>query len=134
MGRLTRDPQVRYSSGENPVAVARFSLAVDRRFAKRDDANAQTADFINIVAIGRNGEFADKWLRQGTKVCLRGRLQTSSYTNKEGQKIFATEVMAEEIEFAESKRQSDAPAEQPKQTETQKADDGFSSIPDGSGS
>lgn len=128
MGRLTRDPQVRYSSGENPVAVARFSLAVDRRFAKRDDANAQTADFINIVAIGRNGEFADKWLRQGTKVCLRGRLQTSSYTNKEGQKIFTTEVMAEEIEFAESKRQGSD--EKPKQTgETKENSDGFMSLP-----
>ena len=113
MGRLCKDPIIRYSSGENPVAVAMFSLAVDRRFAKRDDANAQTADFINIVAIGRNGEFADKWLRQGTKVCLRGRLQTGSYTNKEGQKVFTTEVMTEEIEFAESKKQ-DAPAEKPK--------------------
>ena len=128
IGRLTRDPQVRYSSGENPVAVARFSLAVDRRFAKRDDANAQTADCINIVAIGRNGEFADKWLRQGTKVCLRGRHQTSSYTNKEGQKIFTTEVMAEEIEFAESKRQGSD--EKPKQAEETKEDsDGFMSLP-----
>lgn len=128
MGRLTRDPQVRYSSGENPVAVARFSLAVERRFAKRDDANTQTADFINIVAIGRNGEFADKWLRQGTKVCLRGRLQTGSYTNNEGQKIFTTEVMAEEIEFAESKRQGSD--EKPRQTEeTKGASDGFMSLP-----
>ena len=103
MGRLTRDPEVRYSQGEQPMAIARYTLAVDRRFAKRDDPNAQTADFIRCTAFGRQAEFVNKYLHQGTKVCLSGRIQTGSYVNKEGQTVYTTDVIVETIEFAESK-------------------------------
>jgi len=104
MGRLTRDPEVRYSQGENSMAIARYSLAVDRRGSKRDSgSNEQTADFINIVAFGKSGEFAEKYLHKGMKICVSGRIQTGSYTNKEGQKVYTTEVVAEDQEFCESK-------------------------------
>jgi single-strand DNA-binding protein len=103
MGRLTRDPEVRYSNNsEQPLAIARFSLAVDRRF-NRNNSDGQTADFINCVSFGKTAEFAEKYLHKGTKVCLDGRIQTGSYTNKEGQKVYTTEVVAENVEFAESK-------------------------------
>lgn len=102
MGRLTKDPEVRYSQGENPMAVARYSLAVDRRGAKKD--GEQTADFINCVAFGKSGEFAEKYLHKGTKIVVIGRIQTGSYTNKEGQKVYTTDVVVEETEFAESKK------------------------------
>ena len=105
MGRLTRDAEVRYSQGENSTAIARFSLAVDRRF--RRDGDEQTADFISCVAFGRNGEFAEKYLKQGTKIAITGRIQTGSYTNKDGNKVYTTEVVVEEQEFAESKAASD---------------------------
>ena len=101
MGRLTRDPEVRYAQGENAMAIARFSLAVDRR--RQNNADGQTADFINIVAFGRLGEFAEKYLHKGTKVALSGRIQTGSYTNKDGVKVYTTDIIAEDIEFAESK-------------------------------
>ena len=104
MGRLTRDAEVRYSQGENSTAIARFSLAVDRRF--RRDGDEQTADFISCVAFGRNGEFAEKYLKQGTKIAITGRIQTGSYTNKDGNKVYTTEVVVEEQEFAESKNAS----------------------------
>ncbi|MCI8375479.1 MAG: single-stranded DNA-binding protein [Lachnospiraceae bacterium] len=100
MGRLTRDPDVRYSQGENATAVARYTLAVDRRFRRDGD---QTADFIGCVAFGRQAEFAEKYLRQGTKIAITGRIQTGSYTNREGQKVYTTDVVVEEQEFAESK-------------------------------
>lgn len=100
MGRLTRDPEVRYGSGENSTAVARYTIAVDRRF-KRD--GEQNADFIGCVAFGRNAEFAEKYLRQGTKIVLTGRIQTGSYTNRDGQKVYTTDIVVEEQEFAESK-------------------------------
>ena len=100
MGRLTRDPDVRYSQGENSTAVARYSLAVDRRFSKNEE---NSTDFINIVAFGKAGEFAEKYLHKGTKVLVTGRIQTGSYTNKEGQKVYTTDVVAEDQEFAESK-------------------------------
>ena len=104
MGRLTRDPEVRYSQGDNAMAIARYSLAVDRRGSKKDSgSNEQTADFINIVAFGKAGEFAEKYLHKGTKVLVTGRIQTGSYTNKEGQKVYTTDVVAEDQEFAESK-------------------------------
>ena len=106
MGRLTKDPNVRYTTGDNQTAVARFTLAVDRRFAKRDDPSAQTADFIGCVAFGKTGEFADKYLRQGTKVAIVGRIQTGQYENSDGQRVYTTDVVAEEIEFAESKKAS----------------------------
>lgn len=123
MGRLTRDPEVRYSAGDNSTAVARYTLAVNRRF-KRD--NEPTADFIPCVAFGKAAEFAEKWFRQGMQVTISGRIQTGSYTNREGRKIYTTEVVLEEQEFAESKRDGNAPAPQPADT-----GDGFMNIPDG---
>lgn len=101
MGRLTRDPDVRYSSGENSMAVARYTLAVDRQY-RRD--GEQSADFISCVAFGKNGEFAEKYLRQGIKIAVEGRIQTGSYTNKDGNKVYTTDVVVERHEFAESKR------------------------------
>ena len=107
MGRLTRDPEVRYSQAAEPLAIARYTLAVDRRFQRRDNSgNEQTADFISCVAFGRNGEFAEKYLKQGTKIAITGRIQTGSYTNKDGNKVYTTEVIVEEQEFAESKNAS----------------------------
>ena len=103
MGRLTRDPEVRYSQGESSTAVARFTLAVDRRFARRDNGNEQSADFIGCVAFGKTGEFVEKYFRQGSKAVVCGRIQTGSYTNKDGQKVYTTDVVVEEVEFAESK-------------------------------
>ena len=109
MGRLTRDPEVRYSSGENGTCVARFTLAVDRRTREK------AADFIPCVAFGKSGEFAEKWFRQGSKVLVTGRIQTGSYTNRDGQKVYTTDVVVEEQEFAESKSaEKDKPKEEPK--------------------
>jgi single-strand DNA-binding protein len=101
IGRLVADPEVRYSQGENATAVARYRLAVDRRFKKEGDE--QTADFISCVAFGKNGDFAEKYLHKGTKIAVTGRIQTGSYTNKEGQKVYTTDVIVEEHEFCESK-------------------------------
>ena len=107
MGRLTRDPEVRYSQAAEPLAIARYTLAVDRRFQRRDNSgNEQTADFISCVAFGRNGEFAEKYLKQGTKIAITGRIQTGSYTNRDGQKVYTTDVIVEDQEFAESKSAS----------------------------
>ena len=100
MGRLTADPDVRYSQGDNPTAVAKYTLAVDRRF-KRD--GEPTADFIRCVVFGKPAEFTEKYFRKGTKICISGRIQTGSYTNREGQKVYTTEVFVEEQDFAESK-------------------------------
>ena len=117
VGRLTRDPEVRYSQGNNATAVARYTVAVDRRF--RRDGDSQTADFIGCVAFGRQAEFAEKYLRKGTKIALTGRIQTGSYTNRDGQKVYTTDVVVEEQEFAESKAASAehaanfAPADRP---------------------
>ena len=105
MGRLTRNPDVRYSQGEKATCVARYTLAVNRRFRREGD---QDADFINCVAFGRNGEFAEKYLRKGTKIAATGRIQTGSYTNKDGVRVYTTEVVIEEQEFAESKNSSSA--------------------------
>lgn len=99
MGRLVRDPEVRYSSGENQMAVARYTLAVDRRGKNQDNL----ADFISCVAFGKAGEFAEKYLHKGTKIVLTGRIQTGSYTNKDGQRVYTTDIVAEDQEFAESK-------------------------------
>ena len=135
MGRLTRDPEVRYSQGETPMAIARYSLAVDRRF-NRNSQDGQTADFINCVAFGRNGEFAEKYLRKGTKVLAEGRIQTGSYTNKDGVKVYTTEVVVENQEFAESKSSQGgdggyAPAQGSGAPAPAGAGDGFMNIPDG---
>ena len=102
MGRLTRDPEVRYSQGAQPLAIARYTLAVDRR-GTRNNGDDQTADFINCVAFGRSGEFAERYLHKGTKICVSGRIQTGSYTNKDGVKVYTTEVVVDDQEFAESK-------------------------------
>ena len=99
MGRLTRDPEVRYSAGENALAIARYTLAVDRRFRRDGEASA---DFIQCVSFGRTAEFAEKYFRQGLKIAVTGRIQTGSYTNRDGQKVYTTEVVVEEQEFAES--------------------------------
>ena len=102
MGRLTRDPEVRYSQGERAMAIARYTLAVDRRGRRSQDDGAQTADFIQCVAFDRAGEFAEKYFHQGTKVLVTGRIQTGSYTNRDGQKVYTTDVIVEDQEFAES--------------------------------
>ena len=131
MGRLTRDPEVRYSQGESSTAVARYTLAVDRRF--RREGSDQTADFIGCVAFGRQAEFAEKYLHQGTKIAITGRIQTGSYTNKDGQRVYTTDVVVEEQEFAESKGNSaesdSAPSGRPNPANA--SADGFMSIPEG---
>ena len=136
MGRLTRDPEVRYSQGENPMAIARYTLAVDRRF-NRNNGDDQSADFIGCVAFGRSGEFAEKYLRQGTKIAVTGRIQTGSYTNKDGQRVYTTDVVVEDQEFAESKASSEQSAAafggRPSAAMATSAPigDGFMNIPDG---
>ena len=140
MGRLTRDPEVRYSAGESGTAVARYTLAVDRRFSRRDDPNGQTADFIGCVAFGRSAEFAERYLHQGTKVVVTGRIQTGSYTNRDGQKVYTTDVVVEDQEFAESKAAASergvnvtasAPRPSAPAPSEASAGDGFMNIPDG---
>jgi single-strand DNA-binding protein len=135
MGRLTRDPDVRYSQGgDGSMAVARYTLAVDRRRARSNDGNEQTADFISCVAFGRQGEFAEKYLHQGTKIIATGRIQTGSYTNKDGQRVYTTDVVIEEQEFAESKSSASQHegAYTPSRPEpSAAAGDGFMNIPDG---
>ena len=135
MGRLTRDPEVRYSQGEGQMAIARFSLAVDRRFKRQGDT--VTADFFNCTAFGKQGEFVEKYLKQGTKVLVTGRIQNDNYTNKEGQKVYSVQIIVEEIEFAESKSAAannggsfqNTPAGN--SPEPMMPEDGFMNIPDG---
>lgn len=123
MGRLTRDPDVRYSqNGNEHTCVARYTLAVDR--ARKKDG-APSADFISCVAFGKNGEFAEKYLKKGTKICVCGHWQTGSYENQEGRTIYTNDCVIESHDFAESKRASEA-----EQTEPQPIDDGFMNIPD----
>lgn len=129
MGRLTRDPEVRYSQGENSTAIARYTLAVDRRFRRNNDGE-QTADFIGCVAFGRSAEFAEKYFRQGLKVIVTGRIQTGSYTNKDGQKVYTTDVVVEDQEFAESKATSQQNQQKPSGPAPDNSD-GFMNIPDG---
>ncbi len=125
MGRLTRDPEVRYSQGNESMAVARYTLAVDRRFKRDGEA---TADFIQCVAFGKSGEFAEKYFKKGTKVIVEGRIQTGSY-EKDGQKVYTTDVVVEQQEFAESKNASEgsqAAVSQPSSA----VGEGFMNIPD----
>ena len=142
MGRLTRDPVIRYSQGEQATAVARYTLAVDRRFRRANDS--QTADFIPCVAFGRSAEFAEKYLRKGMKIAVTGRIQTGSYTNREGNKVYTTDVIVEDQEFAESKAASEQyAASAPQQSfgggapvpeapsPADAVGDGFMNIPDG---
>lgn len=135
MGRLTRDPEIRYSQNEQSTAVARYTLAVDRRFTRNNSGDQQTADFINCVAFGRSAEFAEKYFRKGLKIVVTGRIQTGSYTNRDGQKVYTTDVVVEDQEFAESKSASSenysgafTPADRPSPSA---AGDGFMNIPDG---
>ena len=138
MGRLTRDPEIRYSQGEQSTAVARYTLAVDRRFNRNNGGdNQQTADFIGCVAFGRSAEFAEKYLRKGIKIAITGRIQTGSYTNQSGQRVYTTDVVVEAQEFAESKNASSGnnansggfiPVDRPSPST---AGDGFMNIPDG---
>ena len=138
IGRLTRDPEVRYSAGENTTAIARYTLAVDRKYKQEGQQNA---DFIQCIAFGKSAEFAEKYFRKGMKIAITGRIQTGSYTNKEGQKVYTTDVVIEEQEFAESKSSSGADREARdeaalqqsvyKQSSMTTGDDGFMHIPDG---
>ena len=135
MGRLTRDPEVRYSQGDVSTAVARYTLAVDRRFRREGEA---TADFINCVAFGRSAEFAERYLRQGTKIAITGRIQTGSYTNRDGVRVYTTDIVVEEQEFAESKAAGGSASVsnnsyQASPAPSPRADigDGFMNIPDG---
>ena len=105
IGRLVKDPEIRYSQGENTTCIARYTLAVDRKFKQEGQPNA---DFINCIAFGKLGEFAEKYLHKGTKIAVTGRIQTGSYTNKDGQKVYTTDVVVEEQEFCESKSQSNS--------------------------
>lgn len=122
LGRLTREPDIRYTTGENAIAIARYTLAVDRRF-KRD--GEQSADFINCIVFGKGAEFAEKYLHKGTKIAVVGRIQTGSYTNKDGNKVYTTDVVIEEQEFAESKGSGSSGSAEAK------ADDSFMQIEDG---
>ena len=142
MGRLTRNPDVRYSQGEKATCVARYTLAVNRRF-RRD--GEQDADFINCVAFGRQGEFAEKYMKQGTKIVISGRIQTGSYTNRDGVKVYTTDVVVEEQDFAESKAAASsytggyanapepqvAPAPTSRPAPSEAVSDGFMTIPEG---
>ena len=129
MGRLTRNPEVRWSRGERAIAIARYTLAVDRRSRRNQDGRSeQTADFINCVAFDRAGEFAEKYFKQGQRILISGRIQTGSYVNKDGQKVHTTEVIVEEQEFADSRGRS-APTEESAQGTD--IGDGFMSIPEG---
>lgn len=136
MGRLTRDPEVRYTQGEKAMAIARYSLAVDRR-GSRNDNGQPTVDFINCVAFGRSGEFAEKYFNKGQRVLVSGRIQTGSYTNKDGQKIYTTDVIVEDQEFADSKNAGNGDngggsANRPSPSAAPSPiGDGFMNIPDG---
>lgn len=126
MGRLTRDPEVRYSSGEKATAVASYTLAVDRRYKRDGEA---TADFLRCIAFGKAAEFAEKYFYKGIRIIVIGRLQTGSYTNREGQKVYTTDVIVEEQEFAESRRSNEIPVVSNIDTEVDL--EGFMNIPDG---
>ena len=129
MGRLTRDPEVRYSSGEKSMAIARYTLAVDRGFKRGGDSTEQTADFIPCIAFDKAGEFAEKYFRQGMRVLISGRIQTGRYTNKEGQKVYTTEIIIDTQEFADSKGENTGGRS--KKQEANVDADGFMNIPDG---
>ncbi len=139
VGRLTRDPDIRQSQNENSTVVARYTLAVDRRYVKNGSSD-QTADFISMVSFGKTAEFIEKYVHKGTKLVVRGRIQTGSYTNKDGQKVYTTDVVGEDVEFAESKKAQEgslggseissqgAGGNTPPPVQ---ADDGFINVPEG---
>lgn len=131
VARLCRDPEVRRAMNNDATVIARFSIAVDRRFKREGEPEA---DFFNCVAFGKTAEFAEKYLKQGTKVVLCGRVENDNYTNKEGQKVYGTRILVEECEFAESKGNSSTPTEKTQNTANTKAtegSDGFMNIPEG---
>ena len=130
MGRLTRDPEIRYTQASEPLAIARYTLAVDRRFQRKDNSgNEQNADFISCIAFGKNAEFAEKYLHQGTKIIVEGRWQTGNYTNKDGQKVYTNDCVVERHEFCESRanQQNNSNGIMGGNTNS----DSFMSIPDG---
>lgn len=138
MGRLTRDPEVRYSQGERAMAIARYILAVDRRGRRSQEGSDQTADFIQCVAFDRAGEFAEKYFCQGMRVLISGRIQTGSYTNRDGQKVYTTNVIVDDQEFADSKASSENRGtyrndeqENHGNKAYEDAGDGFMMLPDG---
>lgn len=141
MGRLTRDPEVRYSQGNNSMAIARFTVAVDRRGRKSQDngGDQQTADFINCTAFGKTAEFVQKYFAQGRRILLQGRIQTGSYTNRDGQKVYTTDVIVDEVEFVDSKSQNGSDGggnagsyqQSSQTTSASPVGDGFMNIPDG---
>ena len=134
MGNLTRDPEIRYSQGENSLAIARFSIAVNRRFSRQGDTDT---DFFNCTAFGRQAEFVEKYFHKGSRMLLSGRVQNDNYTNNNGEKVYSVQVIAEEVEFAERKSAADANANQggnfgggaPQPNAA--ANDDFMNIPDG---
>lgn len=131
MGRLTRDPEIKYTQDNNQMAIASYTLAVDRKFKREGEP---TADFITCKAFGKAGEFAEKYFRQGTKVTICGRIQTGSYTNNAGNKVYTTDVIVEEQEFAESKnasQRSNSTQNSPQPMQQNNSSDGFMDIPDG---
>ena len=130
LGNLTRDPEIRYSQGEKQMAVARFSLAVNRRFANDGETNA---DFFNCTAFGKNAEFIEKYFRQGSRMSLVGRIENNNYTNKNGEKVYSVQIMVEEVEFAERKsaQSNNQTQNQNHQAQTNGGDDDFMNIPDG---
>lgn len=123
IGRLTRDPEIKHVEGESPMTIGRYTLAVDKRGKQKE--GQPTADFISCVAFGRNGEFAEKYLKQGVKIAVTGRIQTGKYTNKEGQTVYTTDVIVDEHEFVESKKTSEETQEEPQ------AGAGYMDIPEG---
>ena len=127
MGRLTADPEIRYSTGSNATCIANFNIAVDKKFKKKDDPDAPTADFFRITAMGKLGEFSEKYLHRGTKILLEGRPENNNYTNKDGQKVYGFQFIAENIEFAESKKAVEANGS------TTPSNDDFMNIPDNAG-
>lgn len=137
MGRLTRDPEIRYSQNDQSMAIARYTLAVDRRGRRDGNDGQQTADFISCTAFRQQAEFAERYLRKGMKIAVVGRIQTGSYTNREGQKVYTTDVIVEEHEFCESKAASAAnsgggfaPMDN-RPSPDNAISDGFMNIPDG---
>lgn len=130
LGNMTRDPEIRYSQGEKQIAIARFSLAVNRRFANDGETNA---DFFNCTAFGKTAEFIEKYFRQGSRMSLVGRIENNNYTNKNGEKVYSVQIMVEEVEFAERKsaQSNNQTQNQNQQAHTNGGDDDFMNIPDG---
>ena len=135
MGRLTRDPMISYSQSNTQMAIARWTLAVDRRMKRDSATDQQTADFISCIAFGKQAEFVERYLHQGTKIAVEGRIQTGSYTNKDGQRVYTTDIVVENVEFAESKQaqggQSNQGGSRPNPNNASMDIDGFLNIPDG---